>query len=62
MADRNLDALEIGTQVKLKNGKKLWEYRGMNEEGKILLLDPESRHVTLVVKKEEVDWKTIRKK
>ena len=54
MEVRTWEDVAKGTKVRLKNGRKEWEYRGM-EKGKILLFD-RPLGTTLVVKKEDVDW------
>ncbi len=58
MVDRNLNRIKVGTKVKLKKGQKVWEYHGVDKEGNVVLLDPHSKTISIIVKTEEVDWKS----
>ena len=43
-----------GRKLRLKNDEREWEYSGF-EHGRILLMDPPF-NVTLMVRKEDIDW------
>ncbi len=60
MVDHNLNHIQVGTKVKLKRGQKFWEYHGVDKEGNVILLDPDSKTISIVVKAEEIDWKSAK--
>ncbi len=51
-----MDEISRGTKLRLKNDEREWVYRGW-ENGRIMLVDP-PLGVTLMVKKEDVDWES----